>query len=217
MHSPARATALQCATSIFLIGNEFRFLVCAFRPSFFRPVAPLFGRFHPHFSTSRSPRLPFRGPRFSIFFGFGQGTASAVPKEMPRVILPVAHFIRANTVLASAGRGLSPDKRVLLILLPIVRLIRANGFGQHEFCHSLFDLSLAAASYVSQPSVSLLRSCQGTASAVPKDKTDAILPIARFTRANGFDLHGFGLDFCVRLSLFDFRSSNFVFPFCVSE
>jgi hypothetical protein len=31
MHSPASATALQCATSIFLIGNEFRFTACAFR------------------------------------------------------------------------------------------------------------------------------------------------------------------------------------------
>ena len=126
-------------------------------------------------------------------------------------VYPDAGRVRTRT--SSGGRGLSPDKRVLLILLPIVRLIRANGFGQHEFCHSLFDLSLAAASYVSQPSVSLLRSCQGTASAVPKDKTDAILPIARFTRANGFGLHGFGLDFCVRLSLFEFRSSNFVFRF----
>ena len=52
MHSPTSATALQCATSIFLIGNEFHFAASAFR--------------------------------------------------------------------AQGGRGLSPDKRALTILLPIV-------------------------------------------------------------------------------------------------
>jgi len=34
MHSPASATALQCATSIFLIGNEFRFAECEFSAHF---------------------------------------------------------------------------------------------------------------------------------------------------------------------------------------
>jgi len=106
VHSPASATALQCATSIFLIGNEFRFAACAFRPSFFHSLAPLFGRFQPHFSTSRSPRLPFRGPLFSIFFGFGQGTASAVPKEMPRVILPIACFTRLPRRRKGANKNL---------------------------------------------------------------------------------------------------------------
>ena len=34
MHSPARATALQCATSIFLIGNEFHLHGAAFQRIF---------------------------------------------------------------------------------------------------------------------------------------------------------------------------------------
>jgi len=34
MHSPASATALKCATSIFLIGNEFRLQDASFRSSF---------------------------------------------------------------------------------------------------------------------------------------------------------------------------------------
>ena len=148
---------------------------------------------------------------------------------------------RSNTL---GGRGLSPDTRGLLVPLPIARLIRANRFGLHGFgldcCVrlSLFDLSLAAASSVSQPSVSLFRSCQGTASAVPKDKTDAILPIARLIRANkdlglvgrGFSPDKRGLQILLpiarfirandsgfvrglvfRVSIFDLRVSSFGF------
>ena len=54
MHSPANATALQCAPSIFLIGNEFRFAACAFLPSFFHPLVLLLGRLQAPFSASGS-------------------------------------------------------------------------------------------------------------------------------------------------------------------
>lgn len=96
MHSPAGVTGLQCATSIFLIGNEFRFATCAFRPSFFRPLAPLFGQLQAPFSTSRSPRLSFCSLRV-YFRGFCQGARlHAEPKNTNDAILPIARITRAN-------------------------------------------------------------------------------------------------------------------------
>jgi len=144
MHSPASAIALQCATSIFLIANEFRFAACAFRPSFFRTTAPLFGRFQTPFFDVSLAATSLRSHLFR-FFGLCQGTASAVPKATTDAILPIARITRANKVLASGGRGLSPDKSALPILLPIARFIRANGFGLVDWTRFLpFDFRVSA-------------------------------------------------------------------------
>jgi len=198
MHSPARATTVQCATSIFLIGNEFRFAECEFSAHFRATAKAASSRRTP---KKKSPTLTNRA--WGNPANEEQYLRRSGPACPPR--------------RASAGR-LKPRQRALLILLPIAHFIRANGFGLHEFCHSLFDLSLAAASSVSQLSVSLLRFCQGTASAVPKDKTDAILPIVypeRFregrasparTVSASMDLDSiFAFDF--RFSSFDLRVS----------
>src|SRR6185437_4738087 len=77
MHSPARATALQCATSIFLIGNEFHLWCAGLQRTFARQSK------RRRASCACPPRFKRKAPRSQNEHG-EPGKATSVPRRARR-------------------------------------------------------------------------------------------------------------------------------------
>ena|SRR6185437_10089367 len=152
MHSPTSATTLQCVTSIFLIGNEFRLAACIFRLSFFHPLALPFERFQALFSASRVSRLSVLLLRPLSGHGFNRAKREDrcdSSYRLPRALSRRARSIRAKRGSSLQGVGASaPTKErcqfFFLSRVPSARRVRLRawiGFRLSIFEFRLFGFS----------------------------------------------------------------------------
>ena len=151
MHSPASATALQCATSIFLIGNEFRFAKCEFSAHFRATAKAASSRRTP---KKKSPTLTNRawGTPASVHPArpnAGREARRAVPIAYPErfregrasPVYPDAGRARTRFSLQEVGASAPTKERCQFFFLSRVssaRRVHASWTGLN-FRHSFFE------------------------------------------------------------------------------